>query len=168
MSRGHIRRRGEGSWELKFDDGNDAGGKRRIRYVSFKGTKKEAQTKLAELIAAVGKGSYVEPIKSIVADFVRARVNQWEAAGNISARTAQRYRQLVENQIVPHLGAKLVQRLALLDIEGWHDFAEWAPVGQERWPRSPRVGQSPRRRGARRYGGQERMQGPESAQGCRR
>jgi integrase len=120
MSRGHIRRRGEGSWELKFDDGNDAGGKRRIRYVSFKGTKKEAQTKLAELIAAVGKGSYVEPIKSIVADFVRARVNQWEAAGNISARTAQRYRQLVENQIVPHLGAKLVQRLALLDIEGWH------------------------------------------------
>jgi integrase len=55
-----------------------------------------------------------------VADFVRARVDQWEAAGDISARTAQRYRQLVENQIVPHLGTKTLQKLRPLDIEGWH------------------------------------------------
>src|SRR5262249_20720612 len=72
------------------------------------------------LIASVGKGEYVEPSKATVADFVRARVNQWEAAGAISARTAQRYRQLVENQIVPHLGTKLVQKLRPLDIEEWH------------------------------------------------
>jgi len=32
---GHIRRRGERSWELKFDAGNDpVTGKRRIRYAS--------------------------------------------------------------------------------------------------------------------------------------
>jgi len=105
---GHIRSRGENSWELKFDLdlGRDpATGKRASRYHSFKGTKREAQRKLAELIAAASSGSYIEPSKMTVADFVRARVDQWEAAGNISARTAQRYRQLVENQIVPHLGA---------------------------------------------------------------
>jgi hypothetical protein len=101
--KGHIRRRGERSWEIKFDTGADPlTGRRRIRYLSFKGTKREAQVKLAELIAAVGRGSYVEPSKTTVADFVRARVDQWEAAGDISARTAQRYRQLVENQIAPH------------------------------------------------------------------
>jgi integrase len=55
-----------------------------------------------------------------VGAFVRARVDQWEAAGGISARTAQRYRELVENQIVPHIGAKVLQKLKPLDIEGWH------------------------------------------------
>jgi integrase len=55
-----------------------------------------------------------------VADWVRARVDHWETAGVISARTAQRYRQLVEHQIVPHIGAKLLQKLRTLDIETWH------------------------------------------------
>lgn len=119
--KGHIRRRSAKSWELKFDLGTDPRtGRRETRYHSFRGTRQQAQIKLAELIAAAGKGTYVEPSKVVVADFVRARVDQWEAAGNISARTAQRYRQLVENQIVPYLGAKLVQRLALLEIEWWH------------------------------------------------
>lgn len=44
---GHIRRRGKQSWELKFDAGNDAvTGKRKIRYQSFKGTKREAEIEL--------------------------------------------------------------------------------------------------------------------------
>jgi hypothetical protein len=47
-------------------------------------------------------------------------VDAWDAAGAISARTAQRYRQLVENQITPHLGGKALQKLRPLDIEGWH------------------------------------------------
>jgi integrase len=61
-----------------------------------------------------------KPSKTTVAEFVRARVDAWEAGGDISARTAQRYRQLVENQIAPHLGVKLIQKLRPLDIEEWH------------------------------------------------
>lgn len=119
--KGNITRRGKNSWRLKFDAERDpVTGKRRIRYVTFRGGKREAQTKLAELIASVGQGTDIDPNKITVAEFVRARVNQWEAAGDISARTAQRYRQLVENQIVPHLGAKRVQKLTTLDIEQWH------------------------------------------------
>ena len=119
--KGHIRQRGKRSWELKFDAGRDpATGKRQVQYHSFKGTKREAQLKLAELIASVGKGAYVEPHKITVGDFLRARVDQWEAAGEISARTAQRYRQLVKNQIVPHLGATLLQKLRPFDVEVWH------------------------------------------------
>jgi integrase len=119
--RGHIRRRGTNSWELKFDAGRDsASSKRNIQYHSFRGTKREAQAKLTQLLAAVGQGDYVEPSKASVADFARSRVDQWEAAGDISGRTAQRYRQLVERQIVPHLGAKALQKLTRLDIEAWH------------------------------------------------
>ena len=119
---GHIRRRGKASWEIKFDFGRDSTGKRDIAYQSFKGTKREAQIKLAELITAASRGSYIEPTKITVADFVRARVDQWEAApAGITARTAQRYRQLTEHQIVPFLGAKTLQKLTRLDIEHWHN-----------------------------------------------
>jgi hypothetical protein len=71
---GHIRRRGERSWELKFDLGRDANGKRQIQYHSFQGTKKEAHLKLAELIASVGKGSYVSRSHLTVAEHVAARI----------------------------------------------------------------------------------------------
>lgn len=118
--KGNITRRGKNSWRLKFDADRDATGKRRIQYATVRGGKRDAQIKLAELIAANSKGEYVEPSKATVAEFVRARVDQWHAAGDISARTAQRYKQLVENQIVPHLGAKLLQKLRPLDIEEWH------------------------------------------------
>jgi integrase len=120
---GHIRRRGERSWELKFDLGRDSvTGKRKIAYLSFKGAKREAQIKLAELVTSASRGSYVEPAKITVADFVRGRVDQWEAAPDgVTARTAQRYRQLTEHQIAPHLGAKTLQKLTRLDIESWHN-----------------------------------------------
>src|SRR6266404_1111572 len=118
--RGNITRRGKSSWRLKFDAGRDAAGKRLIRYVTFRGTKRQAEAKLTELLAAVGKGNYVEPTKITIAEHVRARVEQWEAAGDISARTAERYRELTENQIVPHLGARIMQALKPLDIETWH------------------------------------------------
>jgi integrase len=117
---GHIRRRSASSWELKFDIGTDAAGRRRTRYASFKGTKRDAQIELAKLIASVSQAKYVEPNKITVAEWVRGRVDHWEAAGDISARTAERYRELVENQIAPHIGAKPLQKLRTLDIEEWH------------------------------------------------
>ena len=58
--------------------------------------------------------------RATLAEFVRGRVDVWEAAGDITARTATRYRQLVENQIVPHLGVKPLQKLTRLDVEAWH------------------------------------------------
>jgi integrase len=119
--KGHIRARGERSWELKFDAGRDPLTQERIiRYHSFKGTKREAQNKLAELINAVDKRSYVAPSKATVADYVRARVEHWQAASEISVRTADRYRELVEHQIVPYLGGKRLQDLRPRDIEEWH------------------------------------------------
>ena len=118
--RGNITRRGEHSWRLKFDAGPDVTGQRKTQYVTFRGTKREAHLKLAALLTCVGQGSYVEPSKATVAGFVRGRVDVWEASGDVTARTASRYRQLVENQIAPHLGLKPLQKLTRLDVEGWH------------------------------------------------
>lgn len=119
--KGHIQQRGKNSFRLKFDAGRDEKtGKRKTQFVTFRGTKRQAQTHLAELIASVAQERYIEPSKVTVAEYVRDRVDQWESAGEISARTAARYRELVEHQIAPHLGAKLIQRLRADDIETWH------------------------------------------------
>ena len=117
--RGHIVRRGKSSWRIKFDIDASVG-KRQTRYVTVRGKRQDAERELAKLIASAGASSYVEPSKVAVRDFVLARVDQWEAAGEISARTAQRYRQLTEHQIVPHLGNKVLQKLTRLDVEAWH------------------------------------------------
>jgi hypothetical protein len=119
--RGNITRRGKSSWRLKFDTGRDEAGGRKIEYVTVRGTKREAEAKLAELTSAVHQGSFVEPSKVTIAEYVRSRVDQWQAAGTITAPTAKRYRELVENQIVPQIGAKLLQKLRPLDVEAWHN-----------------------------------------------
>lgn len=107
---GHIRQRGENSWELKFDIGRDEKTGRRItQFHTFKGSKKEAKVKLAELVASAAQGSYVARSSLTVGEHVRARIDQWEALGKISPKTAERYRELLDNQIVPHLGAKPLQ-----------------------------------------------------------
>jgi len=66
------------------------------------------------------RGHLVDPSKMPVAGFVRSRIDQWEAADDITARTAQRYRQLATNQIAPHIGTKPLPKLSRLDLEAWH------------------------------------------------
>jgi integrase len=117
--KGHIRERSPGHWAIVLDVPGKSG-KRRRKWHSFKGTKREAQKECARLLTELDKGSYIDSSKLTVAEHVRARVAQWEAAGDVSAKTAERYRELVENQIVPHIGAKQVQKLKPLDIEAWH------------------------------------------------
>jgi integrase len=55
-----------------------------------------------------------------VREHVASRIDQWEALGKISPKTAERYRELLKNQIAPNLGSVLLQKLRGADIERWH------------------------------------------------
>jgi integrase len=119
--RGHIRQRGKDSWQLKLDlGGRDAAGKRRTEFHTFHGTKREAQNRLAELIAAAGKGAYVPRSTVTVAEHITERINTWQQRGDIGTKTSERYFELAANQITPHLGAHSLQQLKTADIERWH------------------------------------------------
>jgi integrase len=49
---GHIQRRGRNSWRLKFDIGRDPlTNDRRTRYLTFKGTKRQAEQELINRMA---------------------------------------------------------------------------------------------------------------------
>jgi integrase len=119
MSRGHIRQRAPGTWSLKYEGPRAADGRRASFYKTVRGSKREAAIELARLQAAVADNTHVAPNKLAVAAFLTERMKHWVATGQISARTAQGYAQLIDTHIVPHLGARPVQRLGTRDIESW-------------------------------------------------
>jgi len=68
---------------------------------------------------SVGKGSYVNRSSLTVYEHVRARIEQWQTLDKITPKTAERYRELLENQIAPHIGEAPLQKLKPVDIERW-------------------------------------------------
>jgi hypothetical protein len=117
--RGHIRERSPGRWAIILDINKD--GARKRKWHSFKGTKREAQAECARLITAIKEETYVETSKLMVGQYLLDRLAQWEAGKKISNKTAERYRELINNQIIPHLGNKQLQKLKAIDIERWHN-----------------------------------------------
>src|SRR5262249_38480747 len=115
--RGHIRPRGQGTWELKFDAGRDPlTGKRLTKYVSFKGTKREAQAELVRLLNRTNEGTYVDPTKMTVAEYLQ----HWlEVDIRWSAKTAGRHGGIVRHQILPRLGLIPLRKLAATHIEAF-------------------------------------------------
>jgi integrase len=117
--KGHIKERSPGHWAIILDIKKD--GARKRKWHSFKGTKREAQVECARLVAAMDEGSYVEKNKLTVGQFLNDRLTAWEAAKRITPKSVERYRELIDNQIIPHLGEKLLQSLKPIDIETWHN-----------------------------------------------
>ena len=108
---GHVRRRGTNSFELKFDVGADPlTGKRRVRYASFKGTKRAADIELARLVAENAAGGGIDPNKVTLAEFVDRWMKDW-AASNTSGLTLERYGEMADLYIKPHLGSARIQKL---------------------------------------------------------
>jgi len=118
MSRGNITRRGKSSWRLKFELDGDTIGKRQTRYVTVRGKRSDAERELTRLLSAADGGTLVEPRKTTVAEYIRTWL---DGAHGLSAKTLERYRELSEAQIVPHLGAVVLQRLRPSAVQEWHE-----------------------------------------------
>jgi integrase len=111
--KGHIRARGPGAWELKFDVDTDTG-ERKTRYATVHGGKREAQRKLTELLDQANKGNLIDASKLTLAGFL----DQWEtwAATQVSAKTLERYKELVAHHVRPHLGSVQIQKLKTVNF----------------------------------------------------
>jgi integrase len=107
--KGHIRERSPGHWAIILDLTDSATGKRRRKWHSFAGTKRAAQTECARLVAAMSGGSYQEPAKLTVAEFLVTWLEQ--ARSVVAPTTFDRYDQLVRKNIIPALGAVVLTKL---------------------------------------------------------
>jgi integrase len=113
---GTYRRRGKTSWELRFDAPRDEPGSRKRRHVTVRGDKAAAEKKLTELLRERDTGSAIDPSKTTLGQYL----DQWVDEIEVEPTTRQRYRQLIANQITPHIGSAILQELSAASIKGWH------------------------------------------------
>ncbi len=119
QGQGSIRQRGKQSWGLKFDLGRDpATGKRITRHVTFQGTKREAQAELNRLLNRKNEGTYIDPTKMSVAEYLEHWLTV-DIERRVARKTAVRHRQLVQRQIAPRIGNVPVRKLTPTHIEAF-------------------------------------------------
>ncbi len=89
--KGHIRERSPGHWAII------------IKWHSFAGTKRQAQVECARLISQLKVGTYVEPSKTTLAQFL----DRWldDVCTRVTPKTHERYNQICQKNIAPLLGA---------------------------------------------------------------
>jgi integrase len=112
--KGHIRERSPGRWAIVLDVIDPATGKRRRKWHSFSGTKRQAETECARLITAQQTGTYAEPNKLTVAEFLERWLTHVKP--NVSPRTFERYAEIARKNLTPLLGAKLLTKLQPINV----------------------------------------------------
>ena len=124
---GHIRQRSKGSWELRYSRGNDAAtGKRLVVTTTVRGDRKAAERELRRLLRTVDTGEHVDPTRMTVGTWL----TQWHGTRREegSPKTHERYGEIVNNFLIPTLGALPLTKLTTSHIE--KAYSEWATSGR--------------------------------------
>ena len=110
---GSIREREPGVWQLAYETAT--GGKRRRRYATVRGTRKQAESKLRDLLGAVDRGEHVDRSKITTGQWL----NEWleQRRGHIAAKTLERYKETIERQVAPHIERIRLQLLSVTDVQ---------------------------------------------------
>ncbi len=119
---GSIRKRSKNSWSLTIFLGKGpATGKKKYKWRTVQGTRKKADTELNRLLYELNTGTFVEPSKSTLAEFLA----QWLVfiRMKVAAKTYERYRDIVERSLIPSLGSSKLSELRPLHIQNYYSWA---------------------------------------------
>jgi integrase len=107
--RGHIRERSPGHWAIVIDVRDPDTGKRRRKWHSFAGTKRQAQVECARLVAEITTGAALDPCRVALREYL----DRWLAhiSTQVSPRSVENYREVVKDWIVPALGNHKLAKL---------------------------------------------------------
>ena len=109
--RGHIKKRGKNSYSIVISTGRDpATDKYKYQWTSVKGTKKEAEKRLAELLHQLDNGTFIKPGKVTVGEYLERWLREY-VKPNLSPRGFERYESIVRVHIVPSLGSIVLTQL---------------------------------------------------------
>ena len=124
--KGHIRRRGKRSWEIKYDVGTVAGD-RITKYETIRGGKRDAQRALNAKLHEIDTGTLVEPNKITVGEYLES----WLVGRKptVSAKTYERYAEIVRKHLIPTFGQTILQQLSAVQIEA--AYARWHENGRQ-------------------------------------
>jgi integrase len=102
--RGHITKRGKNSYTIVLSLGIDpTTGKRKQQWVSVKGTKKDAEKRLSELLTQLDMGGFVRPSKTTLGEYLSKWLSDYVKL-NLSPRGFERYESIIRVHLIPSLG----------------------------------------------------------------
>ena len=108
---GHIKRRSAGSWTVVVDMGPDPGtGKRRQVWRTVKGTKRQAERLLTELLHQRDTGVDMPPGRVTVAEFLEHWLVAY-AKPNVAPATLLQYEWAIRTHLAPAFGSVLLTKL---------------------------------------------------------
>ncbi len=120
---GNITRRGKSSWRIKYEIGRDpVTGKRQTRYITVRGTRKDAQRELTRVQHEIDTGAHVDATKESVGEYLERWLRDY-AKVNVAPKTFERYSEIVTKHLKPALGAIVLKDLKPLHIQGYYSDA---------------------------------------------
>ena len=114
--KGSIRRRSKNSWEISLDLGRNSSGKRLRKFLNVKGSRREADRKLREILSTLDRGLPIDSKTITVSEFLR----RWLAdcvSIQTRPRTYERYESDVRLHIEPVIGHLKLSQLSPSDIQ---------------------------------------------------
>lgn len=117
--RGHIVKRYKNSYTIVLNMGKDPEGKRRQQWVSVKGTKRDAEKRLAELLHQIDTGSFMKPGKTSVRDFLERWLQDY-VKPNLGPRTAEGYEHIIRRHLIPAFGSTPLTQLKPEHIQRYY------------------------------------------------
>ena len=118
--RGHIRKRSKNSWTIVLSLGRDPQtGKKKYQWQSVKGTKKQAEKVLADVLHRLDTGDFVKPTRRTVGDFLRQWLRDY-AWPNLAPRTSESYEHIVNQHLIPSLGSLPLSQLTPQHLQQYY------------------------------------------------
>ena len=117
--KGHIKKRSKQSWSIWIELERDASGRRRQKCITVKGTRRDAERELARIVNEINTGEFVEPSKIRLSEYLARWLRDY-AKLRVSAKTYERYSDIVNRNIVPALGGYTLAKLKPLDIQAFY------------------------------------------------
>jgi integrase len=109
--RGHIEKRGKNSYSIAVSLGKDSTtGKYKQQWVSVKGTKKEAEKRLSEILHQLDNGTFLKPGKTTLAEYLEKWLSDY-AKPNLSPRGFERYQGIITKHLIPDFGSITLTQL---------------------------------------------------------
>ena len=120
----HQLKSGKSCWRVVIENGTGPNGKRKRIYRTVPGTKREAEALMAKLLSELNTGSYIEPSKLTMTEYLRDWMDSY-VRRNLSPTTADSYNINVEKHLIPYIGNILLQHLKPLHVQKlYHDLLD--------------------------------------------
>lgn len=116
---GTIRQRKDGRWEARYTVGRDPGTGKQVQRSVYGATQQEVRKKLAQLTAALDAGTYKEPCKMTVGQWL----DIWSAdyLGGVKPFTVVSYTGHIKNHLKPALGSVKLEALNAHTIQEFYN-----------------------------------------------